>query len=216
LQLKRFIVPILAATLLLLSDAVYADFESEVIERVNAERAAAGIPPLGYNAELTAAARLHARDMADSNYFSHDSLDGTRFFERILEAGYDYAACGENIAAGYANPHEVVDAWMDSDGHRENILDPDFCEIGVGYAYVAESTYKHYWTQDFGRKSGVTQCPDTIVPPPGSRGSASSGDDGSGGCFIDTNRIHSKEVLRRLTRWMTRCAGFLLNFRKDL
>jgi hypothetical protein len=212
LQLKRFIVPILAATLLL-SGAAYADFESEVIERVNAERAAAGINLLGYNAELTAAARLHARDMGEGDYFSHDSLDGTRFFERILAAGYDYAACGENIAAGYASPQEVVEAWMDSDGHRENILDPDFCEIGVGYADVAESTYKRYWVQDFGRKSGVTQCPDTIVPPPGSRGSASSGDDGGGGCFIDTTRIHGKEVLRPPTGWMTRCVRFLLNLR---
>ncbi|MFZ0614703.1 MAG: CAP domain-containing protein, partial [Desulfobacterales bacterium] len=139
-----------------------ADFESEVIELVNIERGARNLHALSYSEELTVAARLHSQDMAARNYFSHTSLDGRLFSERITAAGYEYQRCGENIAAGYATPAAVVDGWMNSDGHRANILNPDYCDIGVGYAAVDGSDFYHYWTQDFGRRAGVTECPEPV------------------------------------------------------
>ncbi len=181
-----------------------ADFESEVIELVNAERDACncGLLPLRYNQELTFAARRHSQDMGDRNYFDHTTPDGTpdgiAFYERITDAGYNYQACGENIAAGYATPAAVVDGWMNSDGHRANILDPDYCDIGVGYAAVDGSQYYHYWTQDFGRRAGVTQCPEPVAAPPAteppvlSGSSDAGGDGGGGGCFIGISATSGK------------------------
>jgi hypothetical protein len=101
--------------------------------------------------------------MGRQNYFSHASLDGRTAGDRIEDAGYTWNTYGENIAAGQPTPEDVIDGWMSSSGHRANILDPNFCDIGVGYAYVAASTYRHYWTQDFGRRSGVGSCPPTVT-----------------------------------------------------
>jgi len=197
----RFIV---IGILVLFVAVAQADFESEVIELVNAEREACncGLHPLSYNIELTVAARRHSQDMGDRNYFDHATPDGTpdgiAFYERITDAGYIYQACGENIAAGYATPEAVVDGWMNSDGHRANILDPDYCDIGVGYAAVDGSQYYHYWTQDFGRRAGVTQCPEPVAVPPATEAPVLSGSSdpggggGGGGCFIDASFTSGK------------------------
>jgi len=147
----------------LLGGLADADFESEVIDLVNVERAAAGLAPLSYDADLADAARGHSEDMGWQDYFSHTSLDGRTAGDRIEDAGYTWNAYGENIAAGQPTPEDVIDGWMSSPGHRANILEPNFCDIGVGYAYVAASTYRHYWTQDFGRQSGVSSCPQTVT-----------------------------------------------------
>jgi hypothetical protein len=147
---------------LLLGGYVYADFESEVIDLVNIERDAEGLPPLSYDADLASAARGHSEDMGLQNYFSHTGLDGRTPCDRMTDAGYSWNYCGENIAAGQPTPEDVIDAWMASSGHRANILNPNFCDIGVGYAYVASSTYGHYWTQNFGRRSGVSSCPEIV------------------------------------------------------
>ena len=155
----RRVLSIFVCCFLLLCGQVYADFESEVIDLVNVERAAEGLPPLSYDASLAAAARDHSEDMGLQNYFSHTSLDGRTVPDRIEDAGYFWNTYGENIAAGQPTPEDVIDSWMSSSGHRANILNPNFCDIGVGYAYVASSTYRHYWTQDFGRRSGVSACP---------------------------------------------------------
>ena len=180
--------------LIIFTGLARADFESRVIDLVNAERAAHGLKSLSYDPDLAAAARLHSQDMGIRDYFSHDSLDGTKFYERIIDEGYTYNLCGENIAAGSATPEDVVDVWMNSPGHRANILNPDFCDIGVGYALTSGSTYYHYWTQDFGRRSGVTQCPDAVVPPPANN---PGGSDNSGGCFIDSSGfVVRRSVLR--------------------
>jgi hypothetical protein len=144
--------------LLLTSGDVYADFESEVIDLVNAERAAQGLHPLGVDHNLATAARDHSEDMGLQGYFSHTSLDGRTVPDRITAAGYSYNTYGENIAGGQSTPEDVIDAWMSSSGHRANILNSTFCDIGVGYAYLADSPYRHYWTQDFGRKTGVSSC----------------------------------------------------------
>jgi hypothetical protein len=130
-----------------------------VIDLVNVERATQGLHPLSYDHHLATAARDHSEDMGLQGYFSHTSLDGRTVPDRITAAGYFYNTYGENIAAGQPTPEDVIDAWMLSSGHRANILNPNFCDIGVGYAYLGESTYRHYWTQDFGRKTGVSSCP---------------------------------------------------------
>ena len=194
---------IVISVLLLFVGVAQADFESEVIELVNVEREACNcnLHPLSYNQELTVAARRHSQDMGDQNYFDHTSLDGRKFYERITDAGYNYQTCGENIAAGYATPAAVVDGWMNSDGHRANILDPDYCDIGVGYAAVAGTQYYHYWTQDFGRRAGVTQCPEPVAAPPAtetpvlSGSSDAGGGGGGGGCFIGSAFASGKIVV---------------------
>lgn len=198
---------IVISILLLFVGVARADFESEVIELVNAEREACNcdLHPLNYNQELTVAARRHSQDMGDRNYFDHSTKDGTPdgipFFERIIDAGYNYQTCGENIAAGLATPAAVVDGWMNSDGHRANILDPDYCDIGVGYAAVNGSDFYHYWTQDFGRRAGVTECPDPVAVPPVTETpvlgdtSDTGGGGGGGGCFISTSSISEKFVV---------------------
>jgi uncharacterized protein YkwD len=190
--------------LLFFTVAARADFESRVIELVNIERAAQNLPPLTYNEALTDVARLHSQDMGVNDYFNHTSQDGRAFNERILDAGYDYTSCGENIAASYTSPEAVVTAWMNSDGHRANILSPDYCDIGVGYATVAGSDYTHYWTQDFGRRAGVAQCPAPAVVPPVTSSPTAPGvssptnlesiGGGGGGCFIVSTNPNSNQI----------------------
>ncbi len=89
-----------------------------------------------------------------SDYFSHIGVNGSSPQDRAAKAGYQYSRFGENIAAGYVTPQEVVDAWMTSEGHRANILNQNYKEMGVGCYYLANDTgnvnYNYYWTQDFG------------------------------------------------------------------
>jgi hypothetical protein len=132
--------------------------ENEVAELVNLEREIENLHPLVWDDALGSAARDHSTDMAYQNYFSHTSLDGRAFNQRITAAGYLYSTCGENIAAGYSSPQAVMNGWMNSPGHRANILNSAFCDLGVGYAFGSSSNYGHYWTQDFGRRQGVSVC----------------------------------------------------------
>jgi hypothetical protein len=132
--------------------------ENEVAELVNLEREIENLHPLIWDNALGSAARDHSTDMAQQNYFSHTSLDGRVFYQRITAAGYLYGTCGENIAAGHSSPQAVMNGWMNSPGHRANILDSAFCDLGVGYAFGSASAYGHYWTQDFGRRQGVSVC----------------------------------------------------------
>lgn len=130
-------------------------FISEVLNLTNTQRTQRGLQPLRLNQLLTNAAQGHSEDMALRDYFSHDGPNGSSIASRIMASGYNYSRVGENIAAGYATPQEVVDSWINSPGHRANILNPDFQEIGIGYYYLAddpgEINYRQYWTQDFGK-----------------------------------------------------------------
>jgi uncharacterized protein YkwD len=121
-----------------------AELRAAVVKLTNQMRADKGCKPLRTSERLTKAAQRHANDMAAKNYFSHTSLNGTQWYERIRAAGYHDAA-GENIAYGFATPRGVVKAWMKSPGHRRNILDCSFKAIGVGYNGDGK-----YWVQDFG------------------------------------------------------------------
>ena len=130
------------------------DFAEQVVTLTNQERAAHGCGPVTMESRLQAAAQGHSEDMALNDFFSHTGSDGSSPWDRIHAQGYQYSTAGENIAAGYSTPEDVVAGWMASDeGHRENILNCDFVHIGVGYYYLANDTgsinYHHYWTQDF-------------------------------------------------------------------
>lgn len=130
-------------------------FEQEVVNLVNGERAQAGCGPLTPNAKLTAAARGHSQDMANNDFFSHTGSNGSSPGDRVDAQGYNWSTWGENIAAGYSSPAAVMNGWMNSSGHRQNILNCNYTEIGVGYIFNANDTgsvnYRHYWTQVFGR-----------------------------------------------------------------
>jgi uncharacterized protein YkwD len=123
---------------------------TQVVTLTNAERAKAGCGPLTVNATLTAVAQAHSQDMATNNYFDHNSQDGRTPFDRMTAAGYRYSTAAENIAAGQRTPQDVMTAWMNSAGHRANILNCALKQIGVGYATGSSSQYGVYWTQDFG------------------------------------------------------------------
>jgi uncharacterized protein YkwD len=128
-------------------------YAEEVVALTNAERAKVGCPALAPSTQLNQAAQGHSTDMAVNDYFSHTSLDGRTPWDRILATGYTYTTAAENIAAGYSTPAAVVSGWMNSSGHRANILNCALTEIGVGYVYYTPDTgsvnYQHYWTQVF-------------------------------------------------------------------
>lgn len=119
-----------------------------VIQLTNQARQEAGLPPLQANPALTSAAQSHASDMAINDYFSHTSQDGSTLVDRVSAAGYSWSALGENISRGRGDADAVMQGWMNSPGHRSNILNPEFQEIGVGYA---EASSGPYWVQVFGR-----------------------------------------------------------------
>ncbi len=117
---------------------------------VNAQRAAAGVPPLQPCAALDRAAEAHSRDQAAHHRMSHTGSDGSSFVTRAERAGYrGWSALGENVAYGYPTVTTVMDAWMRSSGHRANILNRAYTHFGRGY--VVSSNGIAYWTQDFGR-----------------------------------------------------------------
>lgn len=129
-------------------------FVSEVLRLTNAFRAKNGLAALTANAELDATAAAHSKDMAAQDYFSHTGQDGSKPWDRAEEFGYQARRMGENIAAGYRTPEQVVQGWIDSPGHRANMLNANYTELGVGYYFLENDTgrvnYGRYWTQVFG------------------------------------------------------------------
>ncbi|MEV4344617.1 CAP domain-containing protein [Actinoplanes sp. NPDC049596] len=132
------------------STATTAAYEAEVVKLTNAQRTARGCKALRTDARLTNAARAHSTDMVRSGNFSHTGSDGSNFVTREVRAGYPKnGASAENIAWGYRTPQQVVTGWMNSPGHRKNILNCASTAVGVGVAYTTGGA--PYWTQDFGR-----------------------------------------------------------------
>ncbi|MDX2573316.1 CAP domain-containing protein, partial [Streptomyces scabiei] len=121
---------------------------TEVITLTNGERAGAGLPPLSPDARLTAAAQAHSADMVARAFYAHTSPDGGEPWHRATAAGSTHRSVGENIACGQRSAAEVVRGWMDSPGHRANILKRGFTHIGVGFVGGGEAGT--YWTQLFG------------------------------------------------------------------
>ncbi|MGW2997256.1 CAP domain-containing protein, partial [Streptomyces sp. NPDC001193] len=129
------------------SGTVDAGSESAVLALVNKERATAGCGPLTTNSKLSAAARAYSDTMARSGVMSHTGPDGSTMTSRVEAAGYAWSRLGENIARGQADADAVMNAWMNSSGHRANILNCAFKEIGIG---VHKGDGGPWWTQDFG------------------------------------------------------------------
>lgn len=120
------------------------DFESAVVRMVNEIRLKNGLKALTEDWELSRVARYKSQDMKDNNYFSHTSPVYGSPFEMMKSFGIKYRSAGENIAKGQTTPERVVNAWMNSSGHRANILNSSYTKIGVGYVKNG-----HYWTQMF-------------------------------------------------------------------
>ncbi|WP_081957121.1 CAP domain-containing protein [Clostridium sp. HMP27] len=123
-------------------DSQVNEFEKEVVRLTNIERSKEGLKPLTLNVELSKVARIKSKDMVDKKYFDHNSPTYGSPFDMMKSFGISYKAAGENIAYGQRTPEEVVKGWMNSPGHRANILNGNFTEIGVGF-------YNNYWTQMF-------------------------------------------------------------------
>ena len=135
-----------------LAPPVAAGPAESVLTAINAARAKAGCGPLHVNGKLVAAAKSHARAMAEQNFFGHAGKDGSKFSSRIARQGYDYRTAAENIAAG-----QVVASWLHSAGHRRNILNCRMTETGIAVVYQADdrpirgnpAPLRYYWVQVF-------------------------------------------------------------------
>lgn len=139
--------------------SINQSFEKEVLKLTNKERKKRRLSSLKYDERLAYAARYHAKDMAEEDYFDHNSHDRKNkrlkkscdIFDRIgAFANYNYLA--ENISAGQITPEDVVKAWMKSPGHKKNILNKEMTLLGVGFYKNEDSEYKVYWVQNFGGK----------------------------------------------------------------
>ena len=128
-------------------------YETTVLDLINQERQNQGLPAYASSGGLRSAARGHSQDMACNEFFSHTGSDGSSVGDRVSTEGYDWSWVGENIFATSgslsAAPQQAFDWWMNSPGHRANILNVNFTEIGIGYVYSAESTYGSYFTAVF-------------------------------------------------------------------
>ncbi|RKG96767.1 CAP domain-containing protein [Corallococcus carmarthensis] len=140
-------------------DPAWVTFESDVLTLINQRRAAGAtcggvakpaVGPLTLDTKLRCAARKHSKDMGTNNFFSHTGSTGTTPWQRMASAGYSYRTAAENIAAGYGTAQAVVTGWMASTGHCNNIMNGALQQTGIGYFNAPSSTYKAYWTQDFG------------------------------------------------------------------
>lgn len=140
-----------------LAPPVTAGPAETVLTAINAARAKAGCGPLHVNGKLVAAARAHAKAMAEQNFFGHAGKDGSRFSSRIKGQGYSYRTAAENIAAGQKSASQVVNSWLKSAGHRRNILNCRMTETGIAVVYQADdrpirgnpAPLRYYWVQVF-------------------------------------------------------------------
>ena len=126
------------------AQSVATEYEKKVVELVNIQRRANGLAPVELSEELCVKARVKSQDMATNRYFDHNSPTYGSPFSMMSALGVTYRYAGENIAMGYSTPEAVVNAWMNSEGHRANILNANYSTLGVGY--VADG---NYWTQWF-------------------------------------------------------------------
>lgn len=130
------------------NESVAKTYAQEVLRLVNIERANHGVAPLRLSDNLTSGATIRANEI--SKFMSHTRPNGQKFYTVFNDSEGQYTM-GENIAAGYDSPEAVVKGWMNSPGHRANILNSDYEELGVGYFYDQNSEYKNFWVQIFKR-----------------------------------------------------------------
>ena len=128
---------------------------AEMLNRLNAERLSVGLNPLVFNDLLHQSAQNHTDDMLIRSYYGHDTPEGLTPHQRIKAIGYVPSFTGENIAKGQFSVEEVMDAWMDSTAHRDNILSPNFTEVGFGLSFGENLTgFEIIWGQNFGAPLG--------------------------------------------------------------
>lgn len=131
-----------------------ADITNQIIALTNQFRQQNGLPPVSFNSRLTSAAQTHTQNMALQDFVSHTGADGSSSGQRVSATGYSWSVVAENIAAGYLTAADVVKGWIDSPGHRENLLNRDVTEIGVGYYFlpddIGNQNWNYYWAQVFG------------------------------------------------------------------
>ncbi len=125
----------------------FASYQKQVLDLVNAERTKRGLNALTLDTKLSNVATLKSQDMINKNYFDHNSPTYGSPFDMMKQFGISYRSAGENIAYGQRSPQEVMNAWMNSEGHRKNILNSSFTKLGVGVAKTSNGTL--YWTQMF-------------------------------------------------------------------
>ena len=125
----------------------FSSYQQQVLDLVNVERTKRGISALTLDSNLSSVATKKSQDMVNKNYFDHTSPTYGSPFDMMKQFGISYRTAGENIAKGQKTPQEVVTAWMNSEGHRKNILNPNFTNLGVGIAKDSKGTT--YWTQMF-------------------------------------------------------------------
>lgn len=129
-------------------------FDLQILDLVNSERAKYGLNPLSLNEKLDIAADNYSQRMATGDFFSHNDPNGSTMVSRVQQVGYQYTHLGENIAAGQSTAVDVFNGWMNSPGHRANILNSNFTHMGLGYYNLnpdgGQIRYQHYWTQVFG------------------------------------------------------------------
>jgi uncharacterized protein YkwD len=157
--MRRLVLSCLVLTATMFSSGVAAaepandgSFVRRVLDLTNAERQNAGLAPLNLNSQLRDAAQNYSEVLASTECFGHDCGPVPNFADRDGQAGYtDWTTIGENIAGGYPTPEAVVAGWMASPGHRDNILSPQFTEIGIGVA-ASGGQLGTYWTEEFGAR----------------------------------------------------------------
>ncbi len=125
----------------------FSSYQKQVLNLVNAERTKRGLNALTLDAKLSNVATIKSQDMINKNYFDHNSPTYGSPFDMMKQFGISYRSAGENIAEGQRSPQEVMNAWMNSEGHRKNILNPNFTKLGVGVAKTSSGIL--YWTQMF-------------------------------------------------------------------
>jgi uncharacterized protein YkwD len=135
------------------SSQSFSDEAQAMLSLTNAERAAAGCPAMTLNSKLSAAAQGHAQDMVQNDFYAHRGSDNATNGTRITRQGYLWSMAGENITAGYTTAESAMASWLTSPGHRANIINCSYREMGVGYTYEPNDggliTWRHYWVQVF-------------------------------------------------------------------
>jgi hypothetical protein len=179
-------------------------FINQAVNLTNKQRVQSGLEPLTMNSQLAAAAQNHTTSMALDDFFSHTGSDGSSMSDRIANQGYNFSYAAENIGVGYANPEAAIEGWMNSTGHRENLLNSNLTEIGVGYYYLendpGQVTYNHYWTQVFGTSQNSS--------PPPSGSVYRFYDTITGTHFYTANKAERNDVITNLPKYNYEGASF--------
>lgn len=176
-----------------LSVIAQTNYINQLLKLTNQERQAAGLPPLNLSSALTQAAQNHAEDMAKNGLMSHQGSNGSNPTERANQAGYRSSYIGENISAGRDIPQSVVKAWIDDPQHRQNLLNPNYTDVGFGYVKDKNSQYQDYWVQLFGKSESNSQSSTESSSFPPSNGETCQGNEGLSAITCTGDELNQEE-----------------------